>query len=296
MVGKVLDLEKLQQQLMSAQSLTKADPNQFQAWRLLSEALAPMVVEQQLKVVAISGSQGSGKSTLADHLVNAIGNLGVSAISVSLDDYYLSRAQRLTLGEKIHPLLSTRGVPGTHDTQLLKQTLSGFSSQEARKSGDDLHTTISARLPKFNKALDDHDGFREINACVLVVEGWCLGVQAQPTKMLEETVNSLEDEEDREGIWRRWVNQQIKTHYVQLWPYIDYWIELKAPSFQQVLQWRAEQESNLLQHQRMSEVQLKRFIQHYERLTLWQWRSAKLRPGIKVRLSEDHSIESLARS
>ncbi|MFT7192443.1 MAG: D-glycerate 3-kinase, partial [Rheinheimera aquimaris] len=66
-------------------------------------------------VVGISGAQGSGKSTLAAALVTQLQQQGIPAAAVSLDDYYLSKAQRLTLAEQVHPLLVQRGVPGTHD-------------------------------------------------------------------------------------------------------------------------------------------------------------------------------------
>ncbi len=40
---------------------------------------------------------------------------------LSIDDYYLSKIERLRISQKVHPLLITRGVPGTHDIKKLKE-------------------------------------------------------------------------------------------------------------------------------------------------------------------------------
>ena len=40
------------------------------------------------------------------------------AVTFSMDDLYLGRAARVDLARRIHPLLATRGVPGTHDPML----------------------------------------------------------------------------------------------------------------------------------------------------------------------------------
>ena len=40
---------------------------------------------------------------------------------VSIDDFYKTRNERKKLSQKKHPLLMTRGVPGTHDTHLIKK-------------------------------------------------------------------------------------------------------------------------------------------------------------------------------
>ena len=48
---------------------------------------------------------------------------GLRAAILSLDDIYLSGADRLQRANTIHPLLATRGVPGTHDVGLGLQLL-----------------------------------------------------------------------------------------------------------------------------------------------------------------------------
>ena len=69
-------------------------------------------------IIGINGAQGSGKSTLADYIKSYMCAEGHSAVSLSLDDFYLTREERFQLSRDTHPLLATRGVPGTHDTAL----------------------------------------------------------------------------------------------------------------------------------------------------------------------------------
>src|SRR5689334_18588644 len=67
-------------------------------------------------VFGVCGSQGLGKSTLARVLKEALLEAhGLSVAVLSLDDLYLSSAERARLARDVHPLLKTRGVPGTHD-------------------------------------------------------------------------------------------------------------------------------------------------------------------------------------
>ena len=71
-------------------------------------------------LIGMNGSQGSGKSTLAALLTRLLANNhGLKAIDLSIDDFYHSRQSRLSLANKVHPLLETRGVPGTHDVSLM---------------------------------------------------------------------------------------------------------------------------------------------------------------------------------
>lgn len=258
-------------------------------WRALAnrvlDALGNADQQSLPKIIGVSGSQGSGKSTFAGVVVEQLQMRGFAAAAVSLDDFYLTHADRQALGATVHPLLCTRGVPGTHDTDWLRRVMAAM-----RQPGGEAATV---RLPVFDKGADDRSGQRERAAQVLVLEGWCLGVHAQPEDMLQEPINTLERDEDPQGIWRSWVNDQIRMHYEPLWPHIDYWVQLQPPGFEQVVMWRGQQEQQIEPTLRMDALALRRFIDHYERLTRWQWESPPLRPGLCVRLAKDHSVQSI---
>lgn len=217
--------------------------------------------------IGINGCQGSGKSTLSDFLVDYFTQTGKrTVVSLSLDDFYLSRGDRTALAVKVHPLLATRGVPGTHNTELALSTLARLKDYG------------TASLPRFNKAIDDPFDVTDwpIVNCppdLVILEGWCLGATPQTDIALSEPVNTLEQDEDPLGIWRRFVNTQLGGEYQTLFDQVQYWIMLKGPSFDDVYQWRCEQEHKLAARQNnqgtaiMSDEQVARFIQHYQRLT-----------------------------
>src|SRR5436189_108160 len=69
-------------------------------------------------MVGLCGAQGSGKSTASRDAAAALTVRGLSCLVLSLDDLYLGKAARAELAAEVHPLLATRGPPGTHDVAL----------------------------------------------------------------------------------------------------------------------------------------------------------------------------------
>lgn len=236
-------------------------------WPHLSAQLADELAshkELRCRVVGIAGAQGSGKTSLARELVAAIQARGKRAALISLDDYYLSRAERAELAKTVHPLLATRGVPGTHHVRKLCQDI-----QKAIQNSGTLH------VPIFDKQADDVCG--ETRAIVLpldvlIVEGWCLGAQQQSPASLAMPVNELERRQDPDMIWRRFVNDALKYDHAKLNEALDALIFLKAPNFEIVAKWRtqAEQEAYAAHGESPPndlDRQMKEFVAHYERIT-----------------------------
>lgn len=226
-------------------------------------------------VVGICGSQGSGKSTLAKLLTRMIAAEGsFRAAQFSLDDLYLSRADRHRLAAEVHPLLATRGVPGTHDVSLGIQTI------EALKRGDG---DTSMPLPAFDKASDDRRPLARWQQVappvdIILFEGWCVGARPQPTDALAAPINALERDEDSDARWRRHVNDQLDGPYRALFDLLDHLVYLKAPDFAAVRRWRGKQESKLQRAVAASDradqaggvmdnAALDRFLLFYERIT-----------------------------
>lgn len=48
---------------------------------------------------------------------------GLAAVALSLEDFYLTRQQRAEFARRVHPLVQTRGVPGTHDIALVLKVI-----------------------------------------------------------------------------------------------------------------------------------------------------------------------------
>lgn len=252
-------------------------------------------------VIGINGAQGSGKSTLADLLVFLLTTQhDLNAVAMSIDDFYLTREQRSHLSRTIHPLLATRGVPGTHDVALAEKTINSLS-----------HFKGPVSVPRFNKAIDDrapeHEWHHISHAVdVIVLEGWCLGAQAQNKSELDLPVNDLEREEDQQAIWRHYVNQQLNVNYTRLFSRIDRWIMLKAPSFDCVYNWRLEQENKLRFSlsknpattqqdidKVMNDEAVGRFIKFYQRITQHLLTTLPSRVDYLFVLDENRVIQSL---
>ena len=258
-------------------------------WRTLSAVLAVLFRDRGIGTIAISGGQGSGKSTLAELLVAASKSLGRHAVCASLDDFYLSRMERRTLADRIHPLFATRGVPGTHDVALCHRTLAA-----ARRPGVVL-------VPRFDKASDEpypRTQWSRIHGPVelFILEGWCLGVGAQADGLLEKPVNSLEALEDPQGIWRGYVNDALAEGggYSTLSGMFEFRIFLAVPDMAAVVRWRTRQEQTLPAPKRMEDGELERFIAHYERLTTWMLESAPPEADLTVKLAVNHTVTEVS--
>ncbi|WP_020208343.1 hypothetical protein [Gilvimarinus chinensis] len=253
---------------------------------------------QSTYVVGVNGAQGTGKSTAASILKLLLESVhGLTVTALSIDDLYLSRAARAELARDIHPLLATRGVPGTHNLALALDTFTQLKAAGAQQL---------TPIPRFDKSQDDcldenlwdkAQGRPDI----IIFEGWCVGARAQRSSDLAEPVNTLEKEEDADGRWRQFVNDAL-ADYQALFAQIDLLVMLKAPSFTQVLEWRQLQEQKLrdslsteqLQHSRvMTAADIERFIAHYERLTRWMLSEMPARADIVLDLAENHQVADI---
>src|SRR5512139_1667980 len=106
-----------------------SQPAKILTWLPIARLLADEILAAATRpmCVAITGAQGGGKTTLARVLTEELTRSGLSAVACSLDDFYLTHAQREALAQSVHPLLVTRGVPGTHDVELCLRTLDGVT-------------------------------------------------------------------------------------------------------------------------------------------------------------------------
>lgn len=239
---------------------------------------------ESLLVVGICGAQGSGKSTLSEGLADLFRGEGVATAVLSIDDLYHTKAVREELGRTVHPLLATRGVPGTHDVALGLKLL------------DELAQGRPALLPRFDKGVDDRAPLDQwehapSDTRLLILEGWCVGARPQSTEALVNPVNDLERHEDPSGAWRRYANDQLVGPYRALFDRLDALILLAAPGFEIVLRWRIQQEQTLrAKGQGMNDAQIARFIQHYERLTRHILNEMPERADMTLPLNADRSL------
>jgi D-glycerate 3-kinase len=247
-------------------------------------------------VLGINGAQGTGKSTLSSFLADYMqAEYGRTVIELSLDDLYLTSAERKQLALTVHPLLATRGVPGTHDVELGCKVIDRLRTL---KANDRLP------VPRFDKSVDDRVPESDWPVAtgvvdLVILEGWCVGSVASSTDDLDEPVNNLEAEEDPRRDWRGYVNKQLATVYRQLFSRLDALLFLEAPNFDVIYQWRLEQEHKLRDatssraHGVLSDAQVARFIQHFERITRRNLEQLTASADVVIALGDDHQARSI---
>lgn len=259
--------------------------------------------------VGLCGPQGSGKSTTVALLGRLLDGRGLRTATLSIDDLCLSRQWRQALAVQVHPLLLTRGPPGTHDVELGLDVLARLAEPGP------------VRLPRFDKASDEprpeadwpvFDG----PADVILFEGWCVGARPQPPEALAKPVNALERDRDPDGVWRAYVNASLASRYQSLFEAVDLLIQFRAPSFETVRRWRRQQEHALRRRiqessavsgefgpvscdiphvygRTMTDDELAIFVQHYERLTRHIDAEMPSRADVLIRLGEGREALSL---
>ena len=244
--------------------------------------------------LGLSGGQGSGKTTVVGILKIILKKYFKRKIHVtSIDDFYKTLEERNKISSTIHPLFKTRGVPGTHDTNLIKKFFDFIKKKKFKKF----------KLPKFDKSIDDrlkkkyYFNIKE-KPEVVILEGWCVGAKPQSNSLLKKPINILEKYEDKDLIWRKHANHKLKKEYKKLFAMIDYFIFMKIPYFNMVFKWRLLQERKLkkMSHAKkriMSYNKIKRFIMFYQRITLQMLKDMPKIASVVLTLNHKHQINKI---
>jgi len=244
--------------------------------------------------LGFSGGQGSGKTTITGILKIILKSFFNREICISsIDDFYKTLKERKKMASTIHPLFKTRGVPGTHDTNLIKRFFSKLKMKKFKKF----------QLPKFDKSTDDRlKNNYSLNVKkkpeIVILEGWCVGAKPQSNLLIKKSINKLERYEDKNLVWRKYVNEKLKKEYKKFFSMFDHFIFIKIPSFNMVYKRRALQENKLKQKWQtnkkiMSNNKIKRFIMFYQRITLQMIKDLSKSASIVMLLKKNHEIKKI---
>ena len=245
--------------------------------------------------VGLAGGQGTGKTTTSSLIKIILSKyFKLNVFRISIDDFYKTRKERISLSKRVHPMLLTRGVPGTHDINMM---LNFFKKSKSKKFK-------RLKLPTFNKAIDDRFSKKhwydlKKKPDVIIFEGWCVGAKSEKNDTLKKTINSMEKTKDQKKIWRKYVNDQLKTKYRKLYSQLNCLIYLKAKDFSLLQKWRLKQERKLWIKSKkssntkiMSKQDVLSFMQTYQRVTQNMFRYMPKYASIIINLNSNHQIKS----
>lgn len=182
-------------------------------------------------VVGVQGPQGAGKTTMTRALIDALPAAGLTGTTVSVDDFYMTRAGQLAMADAHpgHPLLEHRGYPGTHDISLGECTLAALRAGQG-----------PVAVPVYDKSAHGGRGDRLPESAwrtvtppldLVLVEGWMLGFEPVPEPSLETP-------------WLVEPNRAL-AGYAAWHRLIDLWVVLRARDPEYVLTWRVEAEEKM---------------------------------------------------
>ena len=247
-------------------------------------------------IIGLAGGQGTGKTTITSIITIILKKyFKLNTFKISIDDFYKTIKQRTLLSKNKHPLLMTRGVPGTHD---IKMMVRFFNKVKSKK-----FTQI--KLPRFDKSVDDRckkNLWQNIYSRpdVVIFEGWCVGARPQKVFDLKRTVNLLEKTEDKSLRWRKYVNKQLETKYKKLFNKLDGLIYLKVRNFRLLRKWRLKQEkklwlkaSNKKNLKIMNKKEVINFMSTYQRITQHMFNDMPTISSVIMNLNDKHQINKI---
>jgi D-glycerate 3-kinase len=248
---------------------------------------------KKIKIIGLAGGQGAGKSTITQILKLILEiKYNLSVVFFSIDDFYKTLSERNNLAKNTNKLFKTRGVPGTHDTNLIRKVLTSLTKKKFRP----------VLVPRFDKSKDDRfprKYWQKIKKQpeIIIFEGWCVGARPQKNKDLVKPINTLEKKQDLDLKWRSRVNNELKNAYKKIFNTIDMLIFLKVPNFSCVYKWRLLQEKKLQLTSRgkkiMSSQQVREFIMYYERITMQMFKDLSNKAYVVLFLDEQHRFNKI---
>ena len=252
--------------------------------------------DKKTLLVGLAGGQGTGKTTISTLLrLVLVKYFKLQVFKISIDDFYKTRNERILLSKNKHPLLLTRGVPGTHDIQLMTNLFRIVKKNTFR----------SISIPKFDKSIDDrckkNNWFKlKKKPDILILEGWCVGAKPEGGRSLNKPINVLEKNADKKKIWRSYVNNQLKLKYSKLFDQLDSLLYLKAKNFKLLKKWRLKQEKKLKMKSGtkknskiMNEREVETFMMTYQRITQNMFKHAPEYSSAVIDLNEKHQIKKV---
>ena len=239
-------------------------------------------------IVGIQGGQGTGKTTLADYLVSRLSEEAYRVTSFSIDDFYTSYEDRQVLATQ-HPgnpwYQLFRGMPGTHRTALLDESLARF------QRGEDVN------IPVFDKTA--HQAKGDVSTAVtpvrgrqdfVIFEGWCLGAAVTMADELTDICQRQELLDISPLPIPEHLNAVLANlaPYQRLWQQIDFLVMLRPDSPRLHAGWRLEREQELIAHTGIGMTERQVFDNVHPFLPISYLCYEKVTPDMRIDINENH--------
>lgn len=210
-------------------------------------------------IVGVSGCQGSGKTYSTNSAVKLLEEQGIRADALSLDDFYVSNQEQTAIASRGNRLLQKRGLPGTHDVQLMHDTL-----VELKRGG---HPKVPVYDKSQHAGAGDRVGMRDLPTGLQVVffEGWFTGFSAiGPAKIHEHR----EAHDDHTRLYSLAELEEVDTSledYSKVWDTLDVLFYMRPQRLDFVCAWRQQQEHQLISEkgQGMTDKEVEAFVGQY---------------------------------
>lgn len=195
--------------------------------------------------------QGGGKTTMTTFIQTLLRTSGNTVQIASLDDFYVTNEEQCRIAAKYpdNRLLQYRGMPGTHDFNLLNDTLDALRKGEQVSIPRYDKTAYGGRGDRASKENWKHIGGGETD--VVLLEGWCLGFEPVPLDTLIDDDLLL-------------VNDALAT-FVSLYTRLDGMLVIEIANMDWVYDWRlqAERGTRALGKPGLSDEQVMDFVNRF---------------------------------
>ena len=182
-------------------------------------------------LLGLAAMPGCGKSTLCAWIKAAAARLGMAVEVVSLDDFYFP-GEQLESAMAGNPWQAPRGIPGSHDVELLLRAL-----RQWRNEG-------TCAVPVFDKALrqgrGDRAGTRLLSADRLILEGWFVGAGPWAAARHGELSADLTPLSPAEVAYRPVIERNLAP-YQEVWRLLDGLWQLSPTTLSTVMAWKRQQ-------------------------------------------------------
>ena len=187
------------------------------------------------KIIGISALPGTGKTTLGRWLESISLKFNFKISVISIDDFYLP-SEEMELVIKNNPWNVSRGFPGSHSIDLMKEKLVKWKVDG------------QLNVPVFDKSLrnglGDRADWRNDTPDLLIIEGWFLGVKPLSVDSNNSDINSplLSS---YESSYRVNIQKNLEQ-YLDIWNLIDQIWHIKPLKFEYMNLWKSNQEKKML--------------------------------------------------